>query len=331
MNHLDRLQAILIQLQSKKIVKAQEIADRFDISLRTVYRDIRSLEESGVPIGAEAGVGYYLAENYNLPPIMFTHEEASALIFGEKLTEQMSDARVKRDFESAIIKIKATLRPSEKDLFEKLHNHIAVYNGAKNETTAAEFLYELQHAIANKQVIRMQYKAISRDEATLRDIEPIGLCNYAAHWHLIAWCRLRNSYRNFRIDRIDSLCCLDEFFVDKKHISLDEYMDSTNPSKGEEPNISIAVKKKNSRYMNETKFWYGFIREETVDEETVRYYFSNNELNGFASWILNTGCMALIEKPVALLDIIRQYVRQSALIYLSESEDIKPQQSFNSK
>ena len=90
MNRIDRLTAILIQLQTKKVVKAQEIADRFNISLRTVYRDIRALEEAGVHIGAEAGIGYFL-ENYHLPPVMFTTEEASALMLGAKLIEKMSD------------------------------------------------------------------------------------------------------------------------------------------------------------------------------------------------------------------------------------------------
>jgi predicted DNA-binding transcriptional regulator YafY len=128
MNRIDRLQATLIHLQSKRVVKAQEIADRFEISLRTVYRDIRSLEESGVPIGAEAGVGYFLLENYHLPPVMFTHEEASALLFGEKLMEKMSDEKTRNEFRSAIYKIKAILKPGEKDHLEKLNDRIAVFN-----------------------------------------------------------------------------------------------------------------------------------------------------------------------------------------------------------
>ncbi len=80
MNRIDRLSAILIQLQSKQVVKAQEVADRFGISLRTVYRDIKSLEEAGIPIGAEAGKGYFIMDGYHLPPVMFTKEEASALL-----------------------------------------------------------------------------------------------------------------------------------------------------------------------------------------------------------------------------------------------------------
>ena len=101
MNRLDRLTAILIHLQSKRVVRASEIADRFEISLRTVYRDIRSLEEAGVPIGAEAGVGYFL-ENYHLPPVMFTNAEASALVFGGKFIEKMADSSLQEPFTSAL-------------------------------------------------------------------------------------------------------------------------------------------------------------------------------------------------------------------------------------
>jgi predicted DNA-binding transcriptional regulator YafY len=87
MNRIDRLTAILVQLQSKKVVKAHEIADRFEISLRTVYRDVRALEEAGIPIGAEAGKGYFILDGYHLPPVMFSQQEANALVLGSKLIE----------------------------------------------------------------------------------------------------------------------------------------------------------------------------------------------------------------------------------------------------
>jgi predicted DNA-binding transcriptional regulator YafY len=106
-------------------VKAQEIASRFGISLRTVYRDIRALEEAGVPIGAEAGIGYFL-ENYHLPPVMFTTEEASALLLGAKLIEKMSDHSIKKEFGSALYKIKSVLKSADKEHVEDLESRVAV-------------------------------------------------------------------------------------------------------------------------------------------------------------------------------------------------------------
>ena len=118
MNRIDRLTAILIHLQSKKVVKAKEIAERFGVSLRTVYRDIPALEEAGVPLGAEAGVGYFLAEGYHLPPVIFNQEEASVLLMAGKLFEKFSDPAMRSHHESALYKIRSVLDPTDKEYVE---------------------------------------------------------------------------------------------------------------------------------------------------------------------------------------------------------------------
>src|SRR3982751_2500502 len=126
MNRLDRITTILIQLQSRKVVKAQDIAERFNISLRTVYRDMRYLAEAGIPLIGEAGVGYSIMEGYRLPPVMFTKEEATAFLMAEKLVEKFTDASTQRDYSTAMFKIKAVLRLSERDYLEDMEQHIAV-------------------------------------------------------------------------------------------------------------------------------------------------------------------------------------------------------------
>src|ERR1700704_2719720 len=115
MNRIDRLHAILTHLQSKKLVTAQEMADRFNISLRTVYRDVKALDESGVPVIGEAGSGYTIMEGYRLPPVMFTQEEASALLLGGKMAEHRTDASLKKHLDTAMFKIKAVLRSGDKE------------------------------------------------------------------------------------------------------------------------------------------------------------------------------------------------------------------------
>lgn len=308
MNHIERLNAILIQLQSKRIVKASEIAERFDISLRTVYRDIRALEESGVPIGSEAGVGYFLMDNYKLPPVMFSKDEASALLFGEKLIEKMSDDRMKSDFRSAITKIKAILKPEEKDRLEKLHNHISVLNyNSSNNSYNQLFLNEIQQALVSKQVVEIDYQAGYGAPPTKRLVEPIGLCNYHRRWHLFAWCRLREEYRDFRLDRIQNLKILDENYKGKQHISLEEFIRQMNVITGE-PNISLLMKNENIRAVSDSKYWYGFIGDEAADENTTRLHFSNNEIRGFATWIISSGSMAKVEEPEELKAILAELV-----------------------
>src|SRR6201996_6816485 len=127
MNRIDRISAILIQLQSRRVVKAQDIADRFEISLRTVYRDIRTLEEAGIPIIGEAGVGYSLMDGYRLPPVMFTKEEATAFLTAEKFVEKLTDTSTRASHRSAMDKIRAILKTTEKDLLEDMDGNIEVF------------------------------------------------------------------------------------------------------------------------------------------------------------------------------------------------------------
>lgn len=308
MNHIERLNAILIQLQSKRIVKASEIADRFGISQRTVYRDIRALEEAGVPIGSEAGIGYFLMDNYKLPPVMFTNDEASALLFGEKLIEKMSDDRMKSDFCSAITKIKAILKPEEKDRLEKLHNHISVLTYHSSGSSGNQlFLNEIQQALVSKQVLEIEYRAGYGAPPSKRLVEPIGLCNYSRRWHLFAWCRLREEYRDFRLDRIENLKILAENYKGKQHISLEEFIRQMNVITGE-PNISLLVQNEKLKAVSDSKYWYGFIGDEPADESSSRLYFSNTELRGFATWIISSGLYAKVEKPEELKNILEQLV-----------------------
>jgi predicted DNA-binding transcriptional regulator YafY len=125
MNRIDRLAAILIQLQSRPLVKAQDIATKFSISLRTVYRDVKALEEAGVPVIGEAGTGYRLMEGYKLPPVMFNMDEATALLTASKLVQSKTDAGISKHYIAALDKIRAILRHSEKDHIEEIDDHIA--------------------------------------------------------------------------------------------------------------------------------------------------------------------------------------------------------------
>ena len=188
MNRINRVTSVLIQLQSKKIIPAKEIAQRFNISLRTVYRDIRTLEEAGIPIGSEAGKGYFLVEGFLLPPVMFTAAEVGALITAGKFLNCHGDESFIKDFDSAMYKIKSILKHGEKNYEQELENSINVYStsGQKN-TLADNVIAAIQTAICNKRVISIQYPASGGQEPESRMIEPISLGFYEQNWYLIGF------------------------------------------------------------------------------------------------------------------------------------------------
>jgi len=129
---LTHLQSSRVVKQSSRVVKAQELADRFDVSLRTIYRDIRTLEDSGVPVVGEAGTGYTIMEGYRLPPVMFTREEAGSFITAEKLMKKLTDENLGNHYESAMFKIKSVMRAADKDWLDNLEQRLARQSGKQH-------------------------------------------------------------------------------------------------------------------------------------------------------------------------------------------------------
>src|SRR3954447_10450021 len=159
MNRIDRLAAIVIQLQSRRMVRAQDLAEKFSISLRTVYRDIHALEEAGVPVIGEAGIGYRLQEGYKLPPVMFNQDEASAMLTAGKLMQSMSDEVSAKHYNTALDKIKAVLRLAEKDHLEEIDERIAVvpHQAIVHKKPPELYLQKILKAIASSTVIDINY------------------------------------------------------------------------------------------------------------------------------------------------------------------------------
>lgn len=222
MNRIDRLFGILTLLQSKKFVPAEKIADKFQMSIRTVYRDIKALGELGIPISFEPQKGYFIVQGYFLPPISFSTEEANAFLLMEAIVAGFSDKSIQKHYSNGLNKIKAVLRSSEKDKVEQLSNNIKLQLPGRINNSF-EYLSILQNAISSKTIIEIEYKN-SNEIISLRKLEPIGLVFYALSWHLIAWCHLRNEYRDFKVARILRLRDTVLPFTKKDHMELNNYM-----------------------------------------------------------------------------------------------------------
>ena len=214
-SRLSRLTSILTQLQSKRLITAQELADKYEISVRTVYRDIRALEEAGVPILIEEGRGYSLMEGYRIPPVMFSEEEANAMITAEQLVRQNKDSSFVQHYSAAMDKIKSVLRNSEKDKVELLSERIAYLKNIPAESTS-DYLATIERAITNYQVLNLNYKTGYSNETNQRLVEAQALYHTQDNWVLIAWCHLRDDYREFRLDRMLGVEVLPDQFEPRK-------------------------------------------------------------------------------------------------------------------
>jgi predicted DNA-binding transcriptional regulator YafY len=224
MNRIDRLLGIVTMLQSKKYVPAERIADKFHISVRTVYRDIKALVELGIPVSFEATRGYFVVQGYFLPPVSFTSEEANALLLTESLVYGFADKSIQTHYSSALSKVKAVLRSPQKEKLESLTEAIRLQVPACFSLNS-EYLSVLQTAIAGKTILEIDYKN-NKEEISRRDTEPIGLVFYALSWHLIAWCHIRHDYRDFKVARILALRNTDITFKQPSHIALNDYLKS---------------------------------------------------------------------------------------------------------
>lgn len=225
MNRIDRLTAILMTIQSRKSVSAEELADKFEVTKRTIYRDINALTETGVPIYQEDDKRYRTMEGYYLPPLMVTREEAMALLTAEKLVAKYMDKSLKENLGTLTTKIRAILRYADKEYVEAVDKSVSIYSdmGTEMGYKMTDSLLALQKAIAGKKLLDINYTN-AKDESRQRTVEPVGITQYGLGWHLIAWCRHRKSYRDFRIDRINSFHILSDTFEYRDKDPLGTYI-----------------------------------------------------------------------------------------------------------
>lgn len=287
MNRFDRVSAILIMLQTKKWITANEISERFNVSKRTIYRDLQTLQEAGIPIGAEAGKGYFIVEGYHLPPVMFTPDEAGSLLLAGKLIEKMGDQSIGQGFKSALEKIRAILPEKEKVYLESLDKGVEVfYNSSLTSSKiSGNVLFDVQRALANKFVVKIDYQSFHKNEKTTdRYVEPIVLCFYSMHWHLIAYCRLREEFRDFRVDRIKSITLTNEICPKREIQNASQYFSKLDNS----DNLSevvLKVDKRTAAYISSAKYYYGFISETEYDDYNEMIYVTS-DLDYTARWLL---------------------------------------------
>jgi predicted DNA-binding transcriptional regulator YafY len=296
MNRTDRLVSLVMLLQSRRVMTAAEMAAHFEITERTVYRDLAALGEGGVPIVGEPGVGYSLMRGYQLPPVMFTSEEAAALVTSGMLAEQMTDLSVRGPMRTALAKLTAILPTDQQQRAHRLRDAMAVQS--QKPTSGVVPLSQVQAATADRQLLRLKYHGASRGHATEREVEPLGLVYYLQQWHLIAWCRLRDEVRDFRVDRIARCELLPEHLPKRADFDLKTFLSQ----QCFEGNASaVVIKVHPSLVESVQRNWGSTATNLGTEAEWVRFQLQTSSLEYMARWLVGLGNQVVVLEPAALV------------------------------
>ncbi|RKO71480.1 YafY family transcriptional regulator [Sphingobacterium puteale] len=300
----DRILAIYMHLQAKPVVTAAALAEKYEVSLRTIYRDIRSLMQAGIPIYGEAGNGYSLVEGYKMPPLQFSREEALSFVAAEKLVEKYTDKNLAHHFTTAMLKMKAILRGNEKEHVALLGDNFLVRGGRHqfNEklTHGTNTLIE---SIAEKKCVEIYYSKPSDKTPEKREIEAVGIFVESKFWYVLAYCKLRNDYRQFRLDRISNIRKLADGFG-KEHPELSFFLNKRH----EMPTTKVVVQvnREMARYMEWDRHYFGFQKEVVTDSYVEMHFESIHVERGFARWYMMFADKGKIIEPESLKGTVKQ-------------------------
>lgn len=222
---LTRLTAILTQLQSKRIVTASKLAEKFSVSTRTIYRDIKALEKAGVPVITEDGKGYTLMDGYKILPIMFTEDEANALLTAELIIQSSKDSSLIDKFSEAISKVRAVIPKRIKSKTDSLEQKMGITNTYIDNSPKSKYLLEIQKALVEYFVINIAYTD-KEGKTSKRNLEPFAIySNINYEWVMVAFCRLRKDFRTFSLLSITNLVTTLEKFEPQK-MTFKQYLDN---------------------------------------------------------------------------------------------------------
>jgi len=223
MRKAERLFQILTLLRSRRtVITAHALAEKLEVSERTIYRDIQALSLSGMPIESEAGIGYRLKPSFSIPPLMFDESELEALLLGVRMVQGWSGKAMGKAADSALQKIHAVLP-------DRLHHHYVqqpewLIVPDIHRLQSAKYSDQLSDAIKKKYVLHIHYTR-EDGETSQREVWPLGMVFWGRTWTLIAWCEKRDDYRMFRFDRINKLDCMNRYFETSETCNLEHYME----------------------------------------------------------------------------------------------------------
>ncbi|WP_068497981.1 helix-turn-helix transcriptional regulator [Paenibacillus kribbensis] len=314
MKKTDRLLAIVLELQRKDVLRAEDLAAIFETSVRTIYRDIQALSESGVPIVGAPGIGYSLMEGYFLPPVSFNVEEAVALLIGTDFVEQKFDTEYGSKAQASRRKIEAILPESIRREVSRVRTTIRLFTGGKEvDHREKNYLEKLRFAILEKQKVRFGYSKrmpeADGNRQSVRVVAPYGLVLMHGSWVLIGQCELRQQLRHFRLSRMDELTVLEDRFEHPVDFNLQDYKQIDDRHVYvrilAHPHIVDKVKEAKNFYM------------ETMEEHAdgLHVLFRVRQPEELLHWILGWGADMVVLEPETLRKRVRAEVEKMLKCY----------------
>ncbi len=319
LNRTERLFALILLLQNRPSMTSRDLADHFMVSRRTIFRDLRALSESGVPLTYADQGGYKILEGYQLPPLMLTARQAATLLVGTEFMKLQSDVSLRKEADEVGMKIRSVLTSQIRDYIDRLNERTVLdpYWLQTRPAVAEEEgrWYDLSEAVADHRSVIMEYFVQSRDELTKRKVDPLGLVYYTDHWNLIAYDHLRDDIRNFLLDNIRSMFVLSERFTPPEGFDLEEHL----KERGENPqNVRIVI-----RFDSQIYRWARPSIPAEIEEERQRkgaidvtFYFEN--LAYVARWLLRFGTQAQVLEPGELRERVREEALELARLHEAE-------------
>lgn len=303
-----RVLTVLELLQSRPGITGPELAARLEMDVRTVRRYINHLQDVGIPVESTIGRygGYRLRPSFKLPPMMFSEEEAAAVVLGLLASTWLEVGQSPVAVEGALAKITRVLPRTARERLEAVSSHLILLPTNQQARPDASLLINLSEAIALQQRITLSYRSY-RDEVTERKVEPYGVVGRSGHWYLVAYCCLRQDYRTFRLDRIQHLEQLTEPFDRVEDFDCQRYMQEHYTSA---PNtFSIKVEFHAPIYTLQQKIpaTYG---ELSATETGTLFQSQYEDINGMARYLISLNIPFTIHEPDELRDALKRFADQ---------------------
>lgn len=317
LNRTERLFALVLLLQNKPSMTSRDLAEHFGVTRRTIFRDLRALGESGVPLTYAEEGGYEILAGYQLPPLMFSARQAATLLIGAELMKIQTDADLRAEADSVAQKIRSVLPARIQDFIDRLTNRTVLdpYRLHHGDSESRGNWFRLSEAVAQRRSVMMEYYVQRRDELAMRTIDPLGMVYYTDHWNVIAHDHLRNDYRSFIIDNIRSMMVLGRRFEPPEGFNLREYLkDRGHDLRAER--VVICFTEQAYRIARRHIPAEILSVERATGSVTVTFEFENMDF--LAHWLLRYGTQAQVLHPPHLCNQMCAEAEKMLCLYSPE-------------